>query len=228
MNFGKRVNTSEAVAKHLMRLINDGTFPPGAKLPSEFELMKQLDIGRSTLREAMRGLSMLDVVEVQPGKGTFIKKAYQQTPGSKALIDSINRVKLEELLEARLIIEPEICALAAAHATSDDIAFLQGFIDRIGSSEEPETLRKATLELHSAISEISGNEVLGALSEELLSQIWIRQAGFYNVVSKEEAIESHQLLVNGIASRSPGLAAETMKYHLRHSHDIYLSLNKNA
>ncbi|TET52854.1 MAG: FadR family transcriptional regulator, partial [Anaerolineales bacterium] len=83
-----RTTLARTVAARLVSLIADGTFKAGDKLPPERELAKQLEVGRSTIREALQSLALMNLVDVQPGRGTFVNK-----------IDRAAATQIEEMIK---------------------------------------------------------------------------------------------------------------------------------
>src|SRR5260370_1434476 len=108
-----RVTLGEQVAEQLARQISEGRWRSGDKLPSESELCATLGIGRSTLREALKSLAFVGLVQMRPGDGTYV------LGGTQLLVDRIRahgvlktEKELQDVSEARLILETELAALA--------------------------------------------------------------------------------------------------------------------
>lgn len=117
----RRTNTQTAV-EELFRLIRDGVWKVGDRLPPEKELADQLGVGRSTIREALQNLAAISVIESSAGQRTVIKSP---TPGEIFRTDVVSFLigdrAAAELLEARAMIEPECARLAAIRATDEDL-----------------------------------------------------------------------------------------------------------
>jgi len=112
-----RVTLGEQVAAQLADQITEGRWRPGDKLPSESELCATLHIGRSTLREALKSLAFIGLVQMRPGEGTYV------LDGTQLLVDRIrtrgllkSEKDLQDVGEARMILETELAALAAERA----------------------------------------------------------------------------------------------------------------
>src|SRR5882724_3272913 len=124
-----RVTIGEQVALQLAGMISDGRWVVGQKLPSEGELCKALNIGRSTLREALKSLAFIGMVRMRPGDGTYVA---EKSPG---LLDRIlargllkSEKDLAEVCEARLLLETELAALAAERAEPRDLDALRDLL----------------------------------------------------------------------------------------------------
>src|SRR4051794_39147212 len=129
----RRGRRSEYVAEQIVALIRDRGLHPGDLLPSETRLMEELQVGRSSVREALRGLSAVGLVEIQQGRGTVIKSqvplAGPQAVGVEAISTALARGMTDALLEARTVIEVKMASLAAQRATQDDLQRLQELVE---------------------------------------------------------------------------------------------------
>ena len=119
--FSKQDSTKKPaiIVKRIIELIEDGTLKPGDKLPNEFEIVKQTDISRSSVREALSALEIMNVIQRIPGEGTFV--SYSAPSGKSAprgilekfLEDTENVNGSFEALEARMALEPSVAVMAA-------------------------------------------------------------------------------------------------------------------
>ncbi len=153
------------VADYLIRWIRESNLNPGDRMPTELELTEQLNLGRSTVREAIAILKNRNVVEVRRGCGTFLS----QTPGniSDPLgLDFVqDRVKLAKDWSAlRRVIEPAIAEMAAQNATQEDIEKIKYWNDRINQdiAEEKPHL-ESDQQFHRALASATKNVVMDRL-----------------------------------------------------------------
>ena len=112
----------EQVSEQIAQLIIDNNWEIGDKLPNEFELANMLNVGRSTIREAIKALTSRNILEIRRGAGTFIsqKRGIVDDPLGLAFVK--DKLKLAtDLLEVRFMIEPRIAAIAAIKATDEEI-----------------------------------------------------------------------------------------------------------
>src|SRR5690625_2862093 len=107
---------------YLRRQITTGAWPVGERIPIEPELTEILGVGRSTVREAVRSLASIGMLETLPGRGTFVRSA---TPTSSVLSEFLTAYTLEELLSYRRALEVEAAQQAALHRSEEDIAALE-------------------------------------------------------------------------------------------------------
>lgn len=150
------------VAEQLRALISEGEFRAGQRLPSERDLAARFKVSRPTIREATIALEIAGAVEVRPGSGVYVTG---QGSGSAALPDSQDPGPFE-ILEARRLIEGEICALAARRIGDEQLARLQALLDAMGDSgtgdSDGQEAESADEAFHCLIAEASGNSALCA------------------------------------------------------------------
>ena len=112
---------------HLRRQITTGEWEVGSRIPIEPELAETLGVGRSTIREAVRSLASIGMLETLPGRGTFVRSS---TPTSAVLSEFLSAYTLEELLSYRRALEVEAAQQAARHRTAEDIAALEAAVSQ--------------------------------------------------------------------------------------------------
>lgn len=122
----------ENVLYQIRNAIASGRFRSGDRLPSEFELMKELNVGRNSLREAMKILSAIGIVEIRRGDGTYIcsevKPSFIDTVAYSVLLESSSA---EELIEFRQTLDEDVLRMAVRKATDEDIQQLQDYINQM-------------------------------------------------------------------------------------------------
>ena len=156
-----RTPAREAVVAQLLDLMRSGAYRPGDRLPPEPELIRLTGVGRSTIREAMRSLASMQLVDIQPGRGTFV------CGGSGRLLDDPqmqlflnDRQVLFDLMEARQLIEPAIARLAAERATVEDLDVMRAALAAQTEACDDATWRQTHLAFHAALARATHNVVL--------------------------------------------------------------------
>ena len=120
---------------YLRRHITTGAWPVGSRIPFEPELAEQIGVGRSTVREAVRSLASIGMLETLPGRGTFVRSA---APTSTLLNEFLNDFTLEEILSYRRALEIEAAQQASLHRTDEDLQALeQAMIEERGCTRCP-------------------------------------------------------------------------------------------
>ncbi len=157
----KRNKVYEEVAKQIERLILK-KLQPGDKLPSERELAEMLQVSRSSIRDAIRGLELIGLVEPRQGAGTIVREVSAESlvnPFANAL--KHRKELVGELLDFRKMIEPPIAARAATHASSDEISEMEEILQRQETTlSHGEASSDEDAEFHYSIALASGNSVV--------------------------------------------------------------------
>src|SRR5260221_6683009 len=160
--------TDEAIEK-IKEMITAGRLRPGDRLPREADLAERLGLSRNSLREAVRALALIRVLDVRQGDGTFVTSL---EPG--LLLDAMSFVvdfhrddTVLQFLEVRRILEPAATALAAQRITDEEVAGLRAHLASIGNAPTVEQLVANDLEFHRRIGACSRNTVLSSLLDSL-------------------------------------------------------------
>lgn len=216
------------IVRRILELIETGELSSGDKLPPEMEIVKQSDISRTSVREALSALELMGVIERVPGEGTFINSsAVLGKFGSKGTLERF----LEdtegvggsfEALEARMVLEPSVAAMAARRAEPEQIERLRDILER---SEE--ALAKSDIKLfmdldgefHMAVAEATNNEEITAISRNLLKKadvhMWRRYKEDLGLLDATAA--AHREIYQAIRDRDSQKAGFYTENHLARS-----------
>jgi GntR family transcriptional regulator, transcriptional repressor for pyruvate dehydrogenase complex len=209
--------TDEAIDK-IKEMIVSGALGPGDRLPKEADLAERLGLSRNSLREAVKALSIIKVLDVRQGDGTYVTSL-----SPDLLLESLSFVvdfhrddTVLQFLEVRRILEPAATALASRRMTDPEIAKLQRVLDELGPSPSVEALVANDLEFHRAIASGSGNAALCSLIDGLSGPT--TRARIWRGLTQEGAVdktrEQHQAIVDAIAAREPELARSWATVHI--------------
>lgn len=213
----KRKSLVDDVVERIRGLITDGHFGPGDRLPTETDLIQQLEVSRTVLREAIGRLEIMGLVSVRGSRGMFVGE-----PGNLRscvrLVRSAVAVSPRELVQFtqfRKAIECEAVRYAALHATQADIAELERLCEEIRNSElsYPQAYN-LDLEFHRKLLGLMGNELVGnvmdVVQEFMLASI--SEAGVRR--DPEVTYRGHRAIVEAVAARDPDGAEKAMRIHL--------------
>ncbi len=214
-----RQKITDIILQRLINLILDEGLRPGDRLPTERDLMTRLSVGRSSLREAVRVLSTIGVVEVNVGEGMFVGNG-----GSSALTLPLswgllmNDDSAREVIETRRIIEVELAGLAAQRATDEDIAMIKGDVTQLEASQDdgPAFVR-IDLDFHLAIARAAHNQVMFHILETLQQVVraWMdKVTEEYFEGRPQPAFAEHAAVAEAIAARDEPQARQAMRGHL--------------
>jgi GntR family transcriptional regulator, transcriptional repressor for pyruvate dehydrogenase complex len=220
----------ESAAAEAARLIREkilsGELRAGQRLPGERELSEAFGISRPTIRETLRTLAAMNILESRHGSGTFVSDLGPQTltePLRFAM--ALSPTTVTELFEARLLIEPELAALAAQRSTEDQRRRLSACVTRTGESrDDPAALLALDLELHSLIAEAAHNALLSQMLETLSGLGRDSRAVTVTVPGVAEAtIAEHTAIAVAVVDADVDAARGAMTRHLRRIGDAALA-----
>jgi GntR family transcriptional regulator, transcriptional repressor for pyruvate dehydrogenase complex len=212
----------DQVLSYLQQRIADGTFPVGSKLPTEPELMAQLAVGRSTLREAMRVLAHMGLVDVRAGDGTYV---CAPPPEAEPLGQRLRRAKIFEVYEVRHTLERECVRLAAQRRDEEDIARLQEAVQKRRALLAPEHEQEfidVDITFHIAIADATKNAVLADLYRAFVNvhrDAWMQANRVPGLNEQGQVL--HEKIAEAIAQRDPQRAQRLMEKMLDASTDRF-------
>ena len=214
----RRETLLDGISKRLIRLIMENRFKAGERLPSEHELARQFNVGRGTVREAVKALTVIGFLRVEHGKGTFVADRSDFFMGPLALgFDS--SVQLDSLIGARRLIEAELARLAAKQASREDIRAMEACLVSMEQALKPESsveFQQADLEFHFVVAKAAGNPLLSGfmtLIRNLLRE-WISVSLRITGIA-EEALRQHRQIFEAIRGGKAQLAGRAMIRHLQ-------------
>ncbi|CUJ52492.1 FadR/GntR family transcriptional regulator [Achromobacter kerstersii] len=211
------------IADQIAARIKAGDFPAGGRLPAERELAEQLQVSRASVREALIALEIEGYVDVRVGTGVFVcpprEDGKYQEAAQAVAADSVEATDIGpfDLLETRLLIEPECAALAAQKASPAQIAAIRAAHDGMSLTESPSVHDRA---FHSAIGAACGNAALAAAISHIwhlstLSPVFHRlEEHFVTTKVWSEAQKEHERILAAIVDRDPIRARHAMHDHL--------------
>lgn len=214
---------SDVLSRELRERILDGTYLPGAGLPTERELILQTGMGRTTVREALRILEVQGLVTMRTGRagGAFVCR-----PGEEVMVEAVDLLvrnptfPLIALLETREAIEPHSARLAALHRDADDLAVLEDLTLRVANDFlDLEDFLDAHIEWHLAVARASHNELLAGVLIGLSRAIRARAGdpALLEASVRESAVKAHDAVMQAIRASDGDAAFRRMARHV-HAH----------
>jgi GntR family transcriptional regulator, transcriptional repressor for pyruvate dehydrogenase complex len=212
----QREQVSMRVRRHLCALAMRGELKPGDRLPTERQLARDLCISRASLREGIVHLTTFGVLNSVHGVGTFVVEDLHYGPIG-ALSEFYN-FPVQQVIEARLALEPQIAALAAKRATRRQIADLGEQVAHIcGAEVTLERQRIRDVRFHMMVALACGNPILSALIDAINADSDGKSRSWEQSPDFTEEAEMHNEIYLAIRSRDPGRARLAMEQHLRRS-----------
>jgi len=213
----KKTRVYEEVVKQLKELITSGELKPGEKLPSERELAKSFGVSRVSVRQALTVLETLGLIERKVGGGTFNvadKLDFEIEP----ILDAIMRKKdqLNQPLEVRRILEPNLARLAAERATEEDIRAMEESLQHQKEQiERGELIIEEDSKFHYCIARATKNEIALKIVEAIHDLLWqTREESIKARQGSQLSYKGHQRILRAIKSRDGEKAYKAMMDHL--------------
>lgn len=218
---------TERVKDNILSYIADNHMEIGTKLPNEYELAEVIGVGRSTIREAIKILVSQNVLEVRRGLGTFVintKIMYNDNdPFGINIVEDRHKLVLD-LLDVRLMIEPEIAFLAAQYATKQEVEKLYEKCEKVEKAiQEGTNHTSMDIEFHTFIAKCSKNTAV----EHLIPMINSSVAVFVNITHfklTKETIQTHKAIADAIAKNDAAGAKYAMYMHLIYNRQLILEI----
>lgn len=207
----------EHIASHIEELIAAGKLTPGDQLPAERELARQMQVGRGAIRESVKLLAERGLVEILPGRGTFVAE-----PDVYALAVHLDRflrigpVSYDDLHEVRRVLEVATAGLAAQRAGEEDLENLRVVIAQMDENlQSPADYVEAHLSFHRCLAEATGNRIFPFLIDVLVELIRERTLELFHVPGAPERRQLwHHRIYNAIANHDVTAARNAMEQHL--------------
>jgi len=218
---------SEKVADNIRQMIIHKNLQPGDKLQNELELTKDLNVSRSTIREAIKILVSTNVLEVKRGRGTFVS----ENPGITKDPLGINFIEEKDLLghffEVRLLVEPHMAEFAAIRATDDEIKSIREAYERVKEAiDHGIDHTEADIEFHNQIAKSTHNPILQRIVPIINDVIIGGYAKTKDVPESEEIVLTHhRKIMHAIQAREKDSARRNMREHILYG--LEQSRNKN-
>lgn len=214
----ERSSLAEYIASRFLEMIREKKLLPGEKLPPERELAIMLEVSRPSLREALRALSIMKIIEIRQGDGAYISSLEPEDLLEHLdFVYTLNDASLLELFEAREILEVGIVALAVEKINDDQINELKECVEISKKNiNNPDAFIAADVRLHEIICEAARNDLLSRMIisiGKLSRASRIRTTEIAGV--PEQVVEDHKKIVSAIEARDPIAAQEAMFAHLK-------------
>jgi GntR family transcriptional repressor for pyruvate dehydrogenase complex len=222
-----RTTLTEAAFEQLIAYVVKGTWKAGDRLPPERELCQQFGIARTSLREALKAMELVGMLDSRVGDGTFVcpRSEFLSRPLLWAFTGT-DHEELVEIMEARTVVEESLAGLAAERASADEISAIKATIIQMrdviatGSS-----ILEADMNFHLAVAAAAHNEVLRNAVQLLrnITRQWLKyKVQMPNVAAS--VLKRHEAVYRAIASRKPKAARLAMRKHLEETQQLVIQV----
>lgn len=225
----KKTRVAEEVADRIRTLLLDGTFPPGQPLPSERHLAEQFGVSRGSIRDALRTLETIGLLETRHGQGTFPHElSVDRLVAPLASVMAYRSDLQDELLDVRRMFEPAVARVAAERATEEDLADLQRILDtqrqklKAGQSAIAEDTA-----FHAVLARATRNRVVMSIMATLNDLLVDSRTQSLNQKGRPaRSIDGHVAVVAALRRRDMEGASEAMYNHIDQIADLHVPARK--
>ena len=207
----------EAIGQ-IKAMIMAGELRPGDRLPPEKELSERLGLSRSSLREAVKALEIIRVLDVRRGDGTYVTSLRPEILlGALSFVADVQQdSSVLQLFAVRRILEPEAAALATGNASPGDAARLRSLLDQVGADTPVDDLVAHDVVFHRSLCELSGNGYLTSLLDSLSgstlrARVW---RGLTEQGAVERTLTEHRAIVDAVEAGDAGLVRALVTVHV--------------
>ena len=212
-----KAGMSDMLIQRILGFVTAGRLKPGDRLPSERELSERFQVSRPTVREAMKALHFLGVVEIHHGGGAFVSALNAaELLGPLSFFLNLSEVTVEKLYDARRLIEGEICALAVGYGSAEDFAHLENLISQQEAQKSyADEYLALDSQFHEYLGEMSRNPFLSRASRSLnVLGIEFRRKAANSKETPTRSIEDHRAILNALRAGDPEAARNAMVAHM--------------
>lgn len=219
MQMDKHDKTYEIVIEAINGMIREGTVKRGDRLPPERQLALDLGVSRTSIREALKTLEVIGLLERRHGGGTFIKDDFTNAlERPVSLLLAFDKIERREIFELRTMVEAEMTFHAASRITDEEIGELRVLLDRMLSEEDESIRSQYDKKFHLTIAIASRNHIIQSFYKvinNLLDQFIEEIRYFVNLEDIDLVNVTHKRIFEAIERRDPKLAREAMDNHMK-------------
>jgi GntR family transcriptional regulator, transcriptional repressor for pyruvate dehydrogenase complex len=221
----KKRRVADEIADRIRGMILAGAFPPGQPLPAERDLAEQFGVSRGAIRDALRMLEMIGLIETRHGQGTFPQElTVDRLVAPLTAVMAYRPDMRDELMDVRRMFEPAVARAAAPRATEEDFADLERMLDaqrlKLKAGESP--IIEDT-SFHALLARSTQNRVvvsIMAILNDLLVES--RKLALNQNGRPEQSIRGHEAVIAALRRRDPDGAAQAMNTHIQQIADLQM------
>lgn len=222
---------ADELAVQIKQLIVDENYRTGDRLPSIRDMAKSLDVGHPTVREALRKLETLGIVQIKHGSGVYVGKNHNLFILANPIIaESPSKTTMIDLIETRMLIEVKTAELAARHATDEHLTRMTELLAEAGRNlDDDALLSAANMSFHREIASAAGNSVMEQVLEVLSRTFFDEQRSIIAIYgSRKKDHEEHVAILEAIKQGDADAAVERMRAHLNGVREVIRKWNPDG
>lgn len=220
----RKVDVTARLLATFKQLISEGTLAPGARLPAERELAASLHVSRGSLRQVLKMLEIMGVVSQRVGDGTYLNAAaHSMLAEPMEFLILLDGISFEELMDARLIVEPELAARAATRASAEQVTALRHSLDRMeaGNGHHIEAV-EGDLQFHRTIFQMAENRVCSLMFSMVHESLHKLMEITSRMVDLDHTVRLHHRIYTAIRKGDAAEARSRMFSHLTDAKELLI------
>lgn len=222
----RRASTVERIVENLINLIKQHSLKMGDKLPSERQLCEVIGVSRPILREALKALQVMNIIDIRQGAGAYVKRLEPEDVVEHLdIVFHLDESLYRDLYEARRVLEAALAGMAAQHITGDEIEAISESIKGAAAHiDDADIFLERDLELHDMIMKASRNRVIPVFMQSInkLSMILRKQSNSQSPI-RQNTIRDHEQIFAAIKNRDPAEASRAMEQHIANVEKAFLN-----
>ena len=222
----KQISTVERIVENLINLIKTRSLLMGDKLPSERQLCEIIGVSRPILREALKALQVMNIIDIRQGAGAFVKSL---EPGEVVehldIVFHLDSSLYRDLYEARRMLETAVAGMAALNISDSEIeAIAENVREAASHINNEELFLQHDLELHEMIMKAAGNRIIPIFMQSINKlALLLRKQTNTKLHIRQNTIRDHELIIQALKKRNPGDVAEAMEKHITNVEKAFLN-----
>jgi GntR family transcriptional repressor for pyruvate dehydrogenase complex len=227
----KKKNTTGIIVQKLLELIRVRSLKPGDKLPPERELSELMKVSRPSLREALKSLEMMSIINIRQGSGAFVNKLEPESVVEHLdIVFTLDDTLYHDLFKARRVLESAIAGMAAENISDGELAEIEANIREAASAmKRPQEFLELDFKLHSLILKASRNRILPVFIQSINKlNLMMREKTNGYLKIRRSSVHDHQNILEALRARDPDSAAKAMEEHLFNVEKGYYGLGNEG
>ncbi|MDR1575518.1 MAG: FadR family transcriptional regulator [Treponema sp.] len=223
----KRISTVERIVENLINLIKSRSLQMGDKLPPERQLCEIIGVSRPILREALKALQVMNIIDIRQGAGAYVKTLEPEDVIEHLdIVFHMDSSLYRDLYEARRVLEAAIAEIAAANISDAEIEAIEENIRQAAAHIDDEQLfLKRDLELHEMIMKAAGNRVMPVFMQSINKlSLLIRKQSNARPFIRQNTIKDHETIIKALKKRDPAKTARAMEQHIANVEKAFLHM----
>jgi GntR family transcriptional repressor for pyruvate dehydrogenase complex len=225
----KRISTVERIVENLINLVKTRRLQVGDKFPSERQLCEMIGVSRPILREALKALQVMNIIDIRQGAGAYVKSLEPEDVVEHLdIVFHLDSSLYRDLYEARRVLEAAIAGMAAKNISGEEIRAIEENIRQAAACiDDEQFFLEQDLELHEMIMKAAGNRVIPIFMQSInkLSLLIRKQSNAQQPI-RQNTIYDHEIIFNALKSRNPEEAARAMEQHIANVEKAFLHMEE--